>query len=1028
MESAPVMLASYREKSARPWGLLTAAVVSLGLASWWMYRAPTRELQSAERLLAEAYAGQRTSELRLPGEYAPMRAQPIGGAATFSRPIALLDAESRIARGLAANPEDPEWLRLRARADMLEGDYEDAVSVMRRAVDSRPDDASLIADLGVAYAMRAEGEHREIDYGAAIDTLWRVLRARPDFALAVFNRAVVYERMFLFDDARKDWERYLQLDSNGGWADEARGRKQAIERRMEARDQATKSLASASGYLQAVKEGRAWDPEFYLDHAVMDWLPAADATSHEALGTLARSLKEKHGDSWLEDLLKAKVNREANAHLAAAAKHNLADEAEAALEEARVAERGYREAGSRAGQLRARYEESYALFRALQGKQCFAVAGKLADETAGSHYGWLHAQALMESGNCRGITGDHGGGRIDFEHALSVAHRSDYQTLELRVLGLLGANATNVGNQLAVWKKVTDRLARYWDAPYRRNRGHQFYYDLSNASSALGYNFSAFVFRRAAAEEISGIHSLLLEAHAHAIAANLADSANMPVEASREIDKARQLFAQCPQTVSIQRARFGVEIRRAELEVRTNPRMALTEIENIVPRDTRFPTADLERLSYQAEGRARLALGDLSGADVAFRRVIESNEKELASLAAGADRYGPLHKSEDAYRGTVYISLARSPDDALRQWEWYRSGDLSGPRRGQGEAAPWPQSASDIVLSYVLLPDGSFNVWAVGDGRVESRRLAVKRDQLEPVASRFLRQCADPKSSLSAVRRDGRQLYDWLIAPVEYRLKRGRVVVIEPDGPITVLPWQALINPDGNYLGGTFPMVISKGLEAYRERGELQPVNSRSAALMIANPVLGNELARVFPPLEDAAREAQDVASLFAGAKFIRGQEATLEALESARQGINVFHFAGHSVTNGGDAGLLLAPSRAETGGRLLDSSTLQGQDWSRCSLVVLSACSTGTGERSGFANPESLVRAFLNAGAGRVIASRWNVDTAATAGFMRHFYQSVLSGALPSVALREAAETLRKNPATAHPYYWAAFQLFGYK
>jgi CHAT domain-containing protein len=46
----------------------------------------------------------------------------------------------------------------------------------------------------------------------------------------------------------------------------------------------------------------------------------------------------------------------------------------------------------------------------------------------------------------------------------------------------------------------------------------------------------------------------------------------------------------------------------------------------------------------------------------------------------------------------------------------------------------------------------------------------------------------------------------------------------------------------------------------------------------------------------------------------------------------------------------------------------------------------------------------------------------------MRRFYQSVLSGALPSSALREAAEALRKDPTTAHPYYWAAFQLFGYK
>jgi CHAT domain-containing protein len=167
---------------------------------------------------------------------------------------------------------------------------------------------------------------------------------------------------------------------------------------------------------------------------------------------------------------------------------------------------------------------------------------------------------------------------------------------------------------------------------------------------------------------------------------------------------------------------------------------------------------------------------------------------------------------------------------------------------------------------------------------------------------------------------------------------------------------------------------------------------------------------------------------MFSGTRLLSGKESTLEGLDGERRRAALFHFAGHSIATGGDAGLLLASSTEGEAGYLLKGSRVQSQDWRACSLVVLSACSTGTGERHGFTNPESLVRAFLNAGAGRVVASRWNVDTNATAGFMRQFYQSILSGNLPVIALRSASETLRKNPATAHPYYWAAFQLFGYK
>ena len=95
---------------------------------------------------------------------------------------------------------------------------------------------------------------------------------------------------------------------------------------------------------------------------------------------------------------------------------------------------------------------------------------------------------------------------------------------------------------------------------------------------------------------------------------------------------------------------------------------------------------------------------------------------------------------------------------------------------------------------------------------------------------------------------------------------------------------------------------------------------------------------------------------------------------------------------------------------------------------MVLSACSSGTGERYGLVNPDSLVRAFLHAGAGRVLATSWNADSASAASLAHSFYAKMLAGSEPAEALRGAARELRRNAATAHPYYWAGYQLFGYK
>lgn len=95
-----------------------------------------------------------------------------------------------------------------------------------------------------------------------------------------------------------------------------------------------------------------------------------------------------------------------------------------------------------------------------------------------------------------------------------------------------------------------------------------------------------------------------------------------------------------------------------------------------------------------------------------------------------------------------------------------------------------------------------------------------------------------------------------------------------------------------------------------------------------------------------------------------------------------------------------------------------------RLKLAVFSAC--GTAKTSELSDSDSLVTAFLRAGANNVVASRWNVDSMATADFVDLFYGSLLSGTSTAGALQNAAAAFRTMPERAHPYYWAAFAAFG--
>ena len=99
--------------------------------------------------------------------------------------------------------------------------------------------------------------------------------------------------------------------------------------------------------------------------------------------------------------------------------------------------------------------------------------------------------------------------------------------------------------------------------------------------------------------------------------------------------------------------------------------------------------------------------------------------------------------------------------------------------------------------------------------------------------------------------------------------------------------------------------------------------------------------------------------------------------------------------------------------------------------LVVLSACATGQGRIVEGEGIVGLTRAFMFAGAPRVICSLWKVDDEATRALMTKFYElwnpkTGSPGLGTAEALRKAQEFVRSQEKWKHPYYWAAWVLWG--
>ena len=742
--------------------------------------------------------------------------------------------------------------------------------------------------------------------------------------------------------------------------------------------------------MQRIEHGEDVEPENYLELAVTQWLPRTPecAECRRVLDAMAVRFEEWHGDRWLRDVLAAKPGATLTAGLHAlseAARANLADLSGPALAKAVEAADLLRAAGSPAGRLRAEFEQTYALHRSVRSAaDCLRRATALEHEAGTARYPWILTQAVLEEGNCRSLLGDFGAAHSDMERALVLARRSGYRDLELRAVSVLTEARTGAGNLLTAWEVGREGLAKYWTGAYSGMRGQQICLNLSLSADGLGLPQTAYALESAAAAAIAPTPHRRTEATTRAHLAELAARAGWPREAQTEFDRAAGLFNQLPE-IGGNEFRTLAELNRAQAEITAGaPDAALKRLEIIRPDAESVDTAIIRIHFDETFGDLLRRNGSAAGAEASYRRAILWHEHELLALSGYLNRARFMLAAAKAYRGLAELLWSGGDSKgALRIWEWFRSAEAPEHRDQPDLDRRLTRLRRETFLTFAELP-GGFVAWLYDDRGIAGRRLDVRPEDLETVASRFLRECADRGSDPKTLQRDARQLYDWLIAPVADRLDPARTLVIEPDGAVGTIPVQALMDPGFHYVGERLGITIAAGLVDYQHRAAAGPVESGARALVVADPALGPEMAKAFPALPGTMREGQAVAERFRGSVVLSGREATLSAVERHRAGAGVFHFAGHGFSNAGNGGLLLSPGpdNSRTAG-VLDGSTIAQQDWSLCRLAVLSACSAGTGEARGTVNPDSLVRSLLWAGVARVVASRWNVDTQAGVTFI---------------------------------------------
>ncbi len=259
---------------------------------------------------------------------------------------------------------------------------------------------------------------------------------------------------------------------------------------------------------------------------------------------------------------------------------------------------------------------------------------------------------------------------------------------------------------------------------------------------------------------------------------------------------------------------------------------------------------------------------------------------------------------------------------------------------------------------------------------------------------------------------------------------RVRRVLVSPDADLCFVPFSLLVpgrevayESSGTVhgllagdAGKRGEGVLALGDPAYREP---------KGSVLVASLRSGWGLA----PLPGTRDEAKAVGSM-----LLLGKDATetrLQAELAKRPRWRSVHLACHGLVDMEHpqrSSLALSPD-AENDGFLsvLDVFRMKCP----ADLVVLSACETGKGKVVRGEGIVGLTRAFMFAGAPRVLVSLWKVDDEATRALMVRFYElwnpkDGAKGLGAAAALKEAQAFVAAQPKWKHPRYWAAWVLWG--
>lgn len=377
------------------------------------------------------------------------------------------------------------------------------------------------------------------------------------------------------------------------------------------------------------------------------------------------------------------------------------------------------------------------------------------------------------------------------------------------------------------------------------------------------------------------------------------------------------------------------------------------------------------------------------------------------AVLAYIDRYQHLHRPEDLQQAIIALERRRNSRaerqrllNGMPAVEWLRPNAFDRLKAPPGT----------LVLLYFTANTG--HVIVIDDEGPELLDLGTLPMDHDFGVGEFRElEVRNAGRDMQAYRRASHQLYRILLGPALHEREEEDLVIV-PLGTMAHLPFEALLmdttRTDARYVLDRYRIRYAPDLaSAFRSRTVADP----DLTVLLADPP-GTS------PLPFARRTAERLVETTEAQLIDNGAGAHLD---DALTKEGILHVATHARSEhwpDGENHIL-----AQDGPW---SPPLQGV---KRDLVVLAACSSGSGRVFHGEGAKTLGHSIVEAGAACVVHTLWPVDDRCTNEILDAMYEGLLSGSSPAEALQAAKKQFiaeHQDDGLADPFYWSGIVLLG--